>query len=592
MEAAPRPSREPLPDLPVEEPEPGAVPIVKPAQGASAGPADATQTVEFLNPELLDASEEAPAAAAPAPEAEKSTESTQTLLKPEFLLAADEPPAAAAAAAPEPEAHQVLDVDPDAPLSLEDTFEVDKMLSAPPPAPSKAPPAAPARMALAAEEPLTLLPESGAASSRHAPDPARPVRASASSSTTAKSAEAAPPAAPALVPLARRASLSAAAMKLAAASTAKPPKPAAPPAAVAPLKPRAPAEAPAPATPTPKPPASAAPSSPAAPEAPPAPAAPAAPAATPPADAPSLASWANARAAASAKAASSPARANTSAVKPATPAPAEKRRSASSASSSSSSAKSAASSAVPAQAAAAASSAPRGMDRDFIARNQVVERYLSGKLPIKAATDFERYCKEHPQLLDEMGLPERVNAGLRLLEASGKPEPWQEASRPIWQQPVAMLGLAGFATVLALSLAIVAASSSSKSRKILDLQRQVVERTLDAATSTRIIRLLPNRSGASNTPAIVIGGRDAQLIDFRIDESRSPYKDFRVTIDRIDQGRVMIIDNLAKDSNGHLRVAVNSSAFGPGNYLLTIEGLTMRLEPQPDSWVTIGIAQR
>ena len=40
-----------------------------------------------------------------------------------------------------------------------------------------------------------------------------------------------------------------------------------------------------------------------------------------------------------------------------------------------------------------------------------------------------------PHLLDEIGLPERVNAGLRLLEASGKPEPWQEASRPAWQQP-------------------------------------------------------------------------------------------------------------------------------------------------------------
>jgi hypothetical protein len=232
------------------------------------------------------------------------------------------------------------------------------------------------------------------------------------------------------------------------------------------------------------------------------------------------------------------------------------------------------------------------MDRDFIARNQIVERYLSGKLPIKAATDFERYCKEHPELLDELGLPERVNAGLRLLEASGKPEPWQEASKPIWQQPAAILGLAGFAVALALALSIVAAGSSSKSRKILDLQRQVVERTLDAATSTRVIRLLPNRSAAANTPAIVIGGGAAQLVDFRIDESRSPYKDFRITIDRLDQGRVMVIDNLTKDSNGHLRVAVNSSAFGPGNYLLTIEGLTMRLEPQPDSWVTIGIAQR
>jgi hypothetical protein len=232
------------------------------------------------------------------------------------------------------------------------------------------------------------------------------------------------------------------------------------------------------------------------------------------------------------------------------------------------------------------------MDRDFIARNQVVERYLSGKLPIKAATDFERYCKEHPELLDELGLPERVNAGLRLLEASGKPEPWQEAARPLWQQPAVFFGVAGFAALLALVLSIVVAASAGKTHKILELQKQVVERSLDAATSTRVIRLLPNRSGASNTPAIVIGGTAAQLVDFHIDESRSPYKDFRVTIDRIDQGRVMIIDNLAKDSNGHLRVAVNSSAFGPGNYLLTIEGLTMRLDPQPDSWVTIGIAQR
>jgi len=232
------------------------------------------------------------------------------------------------------------------------------------------------------------------------------------------------------------------------------------------------------------------------------------------------------------------------------------------------------------------------MDRDFIARNQVVDRYFSGKLPIKAATDFERYCKEHPELLDELGLPERVNAGLRLLEASGKPEPWQEAPKPIWQKPAAILGLAGCACVLALSLAIVMAQSSGKSRKILDLQRQVADRTLDAATSTRVIRLLPNRSGATNTPAITIGGGEAKLVDFRIDETRSPYKEFRVTIDRVDQGRVMVIDNLTKDSNGHLRIAVNSSAFGPGNYLLTIEGLTMRLEPQPDSWVTIGIAQR
>jgi hypothetical protein len=231
------------------------------------------------------------------------------------------------------------------------------------------------------------------------------------------------------------------------------------------------------------------------------------------------------------------------------------------------------------------------MDRDFIARNQVVERYLSGRLPLKGATDFERFCHDHPQLLDDIGLPERVNAGLRLLEASGKPEPWQESARPAWQKPQFTLALAIGVALLIVGLVIVAAGSAAKNQRIIALQKQATERALDPATSTREIRLLPSRAGASNSPAIVIGGGVVQLADLRIDESRSPYHAFRVTIDRIDQGRVAIIGNLAKDSNGHLRLALNSSALGPGNYQLTLEGLDWRGDPQPDSWVTIGIAR-
>jgi len=500
-----------------------------------------------------------------------------------------------------PDSQQLLEVDPDAPLSLEDTFEVDRMLSTPPaaaapvaPAPSAPKPPPEARTSvLDSTVTLTLLPDTGAASNEKPAAKSAPASAASPPATKTPAPAETDPAAPTMVPLARRASLSAAAMKLAAASTAAPaaePTPAAkaaPPPAAVPIKPR-------PVTPTPKP-AAATPVTPAASTAPPAP-----PAATSPADAPSLASWANARAAASAStkpatakpAAASSVRTGSSSTPKSAPSPAAERPRATPAAPAPAAAPAAAPAVQAAAQAAAAGVPARGMDRDFIARNQVVERYLSGKLPIKAATDFERYCKEHPKLLDEMGLPERVNAGLRLLEASGKPEPWQEAPKPVWQQPAVVFGVAGLAAALALALALVAMSSAGKTHKILELQRQVTDRTLDAATSTRVIRLLPSRSGASSSPAITIGGGEAQLVDFRIDESRSPYKDFRVTIDRVDQGRVMVIDNLTKDSNGHLRVAVNSSAFGPGNYQLTIEGLTMRLEPQPDSWVTIGIAQR
>jgi hypothetical protein len=229
------------------------------------------------------------------------------------------------------------------------------------------------------------------------------------------------------------------------------------------------------------------------------------------------------------------------------------------------------------------------MDRDFIARNQIVERYLSGRLPLKGATDFERFCRDNPEVLDEIGLPERVNAGLRLLEASGKPEPWQESPTPFWAKLPVVLGVAAAALVLGVALSIVASSSSAKSAKIEKLKHQVAEQPLDAATATRDIRLLPSREGASNTPAVTVGGSAAELVDFKIDETRSPYKEFTVTIDRVDQGRVGVFHNLAKDSNGHIRLSFNSSALGPGNYQFTIEGISWRGEAVPDSWVMIRV---
>jgi hypothetical protein len=184
--------------------------------------------------------------------------------------------------------------------------------------------------------------------------------------------------------------------------------------------------------------------------------------------------------------------------------------------------------------------------------------------------------------------------GLRLLEASGKPEPWQEAARPAWQKPqVTHRTRRGRRRAAGGAGSRQLAAALSKNHRIAELQKESHDRALDPATSTRDIRLLPSRSGASNAPAITIGGigAGAQLADLRIDESRSPYHAFKVTIDRMDQGRVGVINNLAKDSNGHLRIALNSSALGPGLYQLTLEGLDWRGDPQPDSWVTIGITR-
>ena len=229
------------------------------------------------------------------------------------------------------------------------------------------------------------------------------------------------------------------------------------------------------------------------------------------------------------------------------------------------------------------------MDRDFIVRNQIAERYVSGRLPLKGATDFEKFCRENPAMLDELGLPERVNAALRLLEAAGKPEPWASEPKKFWEKPQVTLGLAGATLALIIGLAVVWSGSTAKDARISKLQKHAAEQPLEPATSTRTIRLLPSYKSGSNTPAVIIGAGEAQLADLKLDLSRSDYKNFRITIDRIDQGRVMVLQNVQKDSNGHVRIALNTSALGPGNYQFSIEGLSWRGEARPEAWITVGV---
>lgn len=229
------------------------------------------------------------------------------------------------------------------------------------------------------------------------------------------------------------------------------------------------------------------------------------------------------------------------------------------------------------------------MDRDFIVRHQIVERYLSGTLPIKGATDFERFCREEPNLLDQIGLPERVNAGLRLLEAAGKPEPWQQQAKPFWEKPQVLLVLCAAVLLFAISLVVVGGASAEKTRTISKLKTLLVEQPLEPASTTQTIHVLPTRTGNSNAAATIGGGASAQLADLRIDMTRSPYRAFRVTIDRVGEGRVAILHNVMKDSNGDLHLAFNTSALGPGTYQFAIDGLTWRGDPEPDSWLTIAV---
>ncbi len=162
-----------------------------------------------------------------------------------------------------------------------------------------------------------------------------------------------------------------------------------------------------------------------------------------------------------------------------------------------------------------------------------------GRLPLKGAQDFERY------------LPRKSPAPSRswaCRTASMQPcDYWTpRASRnlgprshgPRWQRPDVVIGLAALAGVLLVVAIVLALSVQKKSAAPLAAQGQELQQQpLLPAQSTRPITIKPSRNGPPGRSAFSIGGGRTELADLKLDVSWSQYMIFRVTIDRVDQGR-------------------------------------------------------
>lgn len=229
------------------------------------------------------------------------------------------------------------------------------------------------------------------------------------------------------------------------------------------------------------------------------------------------------------------------------------------------------------------------MDREFIVKNQIVERYIAGRLPPKGVTDFERLIRSRPELIEEIGLPDKVNAGLRLLDVAGIAEPWSEKPKKFWEKPAFSMGAAGLAVVALIACIVLAMQVSSRDATIAKQKAENMERPIAPSTGKRTIIVGVARNGppAQSTLSITYG----QFVEMKVDVSWSRYTAFKVSIDRVNQGRVAVLDGLEKDSNGHLRISLNAGAFGPGDYMVAVEGLTMRRESIPIGWFRIAVAR-
>ncbi len=173
---------------------------------------------------------------------------------------------------------------------------------------------------------------------------------------------------------------------------------------------------------------------------------------------------------------------------------------------------------------------PQVMDREFIARNRIVELYLSGSLPVRGATVFEQFCRENPQILDEIGLPERVHTALRLLTPAANPNPGRRSRNNSGSVPTYRAALSGLVLVLGIALLVLNRQVSEQTRKVTALASagtRPAHRCCDCNQQRRYPTYSCRTQCRHRT---TIGGSSAQMVNIKIAMTHSDFRAFRVTI--------------------------------------------------------------
>ncbi len=205
---------------------------------------------------------------------------------------------------------------------------------------------------------------------------------------------------------------------------------------------------------------------------------------------------------------------------------------------------------------------------------QVVERYLRGRLTPPEARFFEQVVKQSPEIVERIGLPETLKRMMRLLDDTGTE--WREQPPKFWHQPWVPATLAGVA-VLAFVVAL--AMWSGKRTAVQNfghLKTELAAGILNAPINRQVLHLKPALPQQA-VPTVPIGARvGPTLAEIRINLSGVQATLYTVTVKRDDGTFFMRLDNQLKDSNGDLRIGVNSGAFPAGVYDVALETVNLR----------------
>mgnify|MGYP001024437164 CR=1 FL=1 len=162
-----------------------------------------------------------------------------------------------------------------------------------------------------------------------------------------------------------------------------------------------------------------------------------------------------------------------------------------------------------------------------------------------------------------------------------------------WQARPFVTGLA----VACVALAVLTVTSLLNASRDREAAREAAAReqtlTLRAINSVRTLRITPNPRSWSAGPDLALAWPEPpQLLELRLAVGYSTFPAYAVIVDKVDHGRVLVVERMAPDSNKELRLSLNSSAFGPGEYRLRLQGHTWRGERVDVGWVRLLVTDQ
>ena len=162
---------------------------------------------------------------------------------------------------------------------------------------------------------------------------------------------------------------------------------------------------------------------------------------------------------------------------------------------------------------------------------------------------------------------------------------------PEWWQRRGFVVALGCALLLLLALTIAARVASHRDHELAAAAAEEVKTlTLRPATQVRAVRITPNpRSWSASPDATLTWPEPPELLDLYLPVVYSDFKVFAVTIDKVDVGRVLELQRVSTDSNREVRFTLNSSAFGPGEYRIRLQGYTWRGDRVDAGWVRLVV---